>query len=88
MEKAEEKHPSEDVVPAELMVAEPDGALILGQGRLLEAGKIKSDFFPEKHPKELRFIPAVQQALIGLGPLYLSISDVEVYDGMVQHACL
>ena len=37
MEKADEKHPSEDVVPVEVMVDEPDGALILGQG---EADKI------------------------------------------------
>lgn len=33
VEKADEKHPSEDVVPVEVMVDEPDGALILGQGK-------------------------------------------------------
>ena len=33
VEKADEKHPSEDVVPVEVMVDEPDGALILWRGK-------------------------------------------------------
>lgn len=33
VEKADEKHPSEDVVPAEVMMDEPDGASILWQGK-------------------------------------------------------
>ena len=41
VEKADEKHPSEDVVPAEVMVDEPDGALILGQGKATQ----KTHFF-------------------------------------------
>lgn len=33
VEKADEKHPSEDLVPADVMVDEPDGASILWQGK-------------------------------------------------------
>lgn len=73
VEKADEKHPSEDVVPVEVMVDEPDGALILGQGKATWGWQNRISFV---NPKELPLIPAVQKALVGLGPFDLG-SDVQ-----------